>query len=197
MLKRTEKKEEGNEMAEKGIVNGVNVDNLFGVVDAITGNSKIADFQFRVTNKWVNGGHSRSNVGDFHGALETQTRQPFILDSAEHPVLLGEDQAPNPVEFVLHGLAGCLTTSLVYHAAARGHKITKVESTLEGDLDLHGFLGMDEKVRSGYSNIRITMKVEGDVPEETLAELIEVAKARSPVFDAVSNPVSVSVQLGK
>ena len=184
-------------MADKGIVNGVHVDNLFGVVDSITGDPKIADFQFRVTNKWMNGGHSRSNVGNFYGALETQTREPFILDTAEHAVLLGEDQAANPVEFVLHALAGCLTRSLVYHATARGHKITKVESTLEGDLDLHGFWGMDEKVRSGYTNIRVTMKVEGDVPEETLAELIEVAKARSPVFDIVSHPVDVSVQLEK
>ncbi len=181
----------------KGIVNGVNVDNLFGVIEAVTGNPKVADFQFRVTNKWMNGGHSVTNVGNFFGALETQTRDGFVLESAEHQVLLGEDQSANPVEYVLHALAGCLTTTLVYHAAARGYKITSVESTLEGNLDLHGFLGMDEKVRSGYKDIKVTMKVQGDVPQETLQELIQVAKDRSPVYDIVTHPVDVAIELQK
>lgn len=136
-------------------------------------------------------------MGDFYGALETQTRKGFVSDNAEHPVPLGEDQAANPVEYVLHALAGCLTTSLVYHAAARGHKITEVESTLEGNLDLQGFLGMNESVRSGYSGIQVTMKVKGDVPEETLQELMQIAQARSPVYDIVSHPVPVSIELQK
>ena len=180
---------------EKGILNGVNVDQLEEVIDAVKGDSKIADFQFRVTNNWISGGHNRSNVGHFYGALATQTREGFVLDNAEHPVLLGEDQSANPVEYALHALAGCLTTTLIYHAAASGYKITEVESTLEGDLDLRGFLGIDEKVRSGYKNIRVTMKVKGDVPEETLAELVQLAQDRSPVYDIVSNPVNVSVRM--
>lgn len=98
------------------------------------------------------------------------------------------------MEYVLSALAGCITTSLVYHAATRGHKITSVESTLEGELDLHGFLGMDESVRSGYKNIKMTLKVKGDVPEETLKELVEVAEARSPVYDMVTNPVPVTIE---
>lgn len=182
-------------MAKKGIVNGVNVDNLFGVIDAVKENPKVADFKFRLENKWVNGGYTRSTVKDFYGACETQTRSGFTLESAEHPVLLGEDQSANPVEYALHALAGCLTTSLVYHAAARGYKITEVSSTLEGELDLHGFLGMDENVRSGYDNIKVTFKVKGDVPEETLKELVQIAQARSPVYDMLTNPVRVSVQL--
>ena len=129
----------------------------------------------------MNGGHNVTNVGNFFGALETQTRGGFVLENAEPQVLLGEDQSANPVEYVLHALAGCLTTTLVYHATARGYKITSVESTLEGNLDLHGFLGIDEKVRSGYKDIKVTMKVPSDVPEETLQELIQVAKDRSPV----------------
>lgn len=181
-------------MSTQTTVNGVNVDQLFGVIDAIKGTSAIADFKFRVQNKWVNGGHNTSTIGNFYGACETQTRDGFVVDNAEHQILLGEDESPNPVEYILHALAGCITTSLVYHAAARGHKITEVESTLEGDLDLHGFLGMDENVRSGYKNIRMTLKVKGDVPEETLKELVEVAKARSPVYDMVSNPVPVTIQ---
>ena len=181
----------------KGIVNGVNVDTLFGVIDAVKGNPKVADFKFSITNKWSNGGHNISNIGNFYGALETQTRDGFVVENAEHQVLLGEDQSPNPVEFVLHALAGCMTTTLVYHAAARGHKITEVESTLEGDLDLHGFLGMDEKIRSGYNNIKVTMKVKGDLSEEQLQEMIQVAKDRSPVYDMVTSPVPVAVQIQK
>ncbi len=184
-------------VTSKGIVNGVNVDTLFGVIDAIQGNPKVADFKFRITNKWSNGGHNISNVGNFYGALETQTRDGFVVENAEHQILLGEDQSPNPVEYVLHALAGCLTTTLVYHAAARGHKITEVESTLEGNLDLHGFLGMDEKVRSGYNDIRITMKVKGDLTEQQLQEMIQVAQARSPVYDMVTNPVPVTIEMQK
>ena len=145
----------------------------------------------------MNGRHTVTNVGNFFGALETQTRDGFVLESAEHQVLLGEDQSANPVEYVLHALAGCMTTSLVYHAAARGHKITSVESTLEGNLYLQGFLGMDEKVRSGYNDIKVTMKVEGDVPEGTLQELIQIAKDRSPVYDIVTHPVNVTIELKK
>ena len=184
-------------MADKGIVNGVNVDNLFGVIDAVKENPKVADFKFRLENKWVSGGYTRSTVKDFYGACETQTRSGFTLESAEHPVLLGEDQSANPVEYALHALAGCLTTSLIYHAAARGYKITEVESKLEGELDLHGFLGMDENVRSGYDNIKVTFKVKGDLSDEQLEELIQIAKDRSPVYDMLSNPVAISVQLAK
>jgi uncharacterized OsmC-like protein len=178
-------------MTTPNITNGVNVDQLFGVIEAVKGTPAIADFKFRIQNKWVNGGHNTSTIGNFYGACETQTRDGFVVENAEHQILLGEDESPNPVEFVLHALAGCITTSLVYHAAARGHKITEVESTLEGELDLHGFLGMDETVRSGYKNI----KVKGDVPAETLKELVGIAQARSPVYDIVTHPVPVTVEV--
>ena len=182
-------------MATQTTLNGVNVDNLFGVIDAIKGTPAVADFKFRIENKWMNGGHNRTTVGNFFGACEIQTRDGFTLDNAEHQILLGDDESPNPVEYVLHALAGCITTSLVYHAAARGHKITEVSSVIEGDLDLHGFLGMDDKVRSGYKNITVALKVKGDVPEATLKELVEVAKARSPVYDIVSHPVPVTIEV--
>ena len=170
------------------------MDQLFGVIEAVKSTPSIADFQFRIHNNWENGGYNVNTVGNFHDACETQTRDGFTVGNAEHQILLREDQSPNPVEYVLHALAGCITTSLVYHAAALGHRITKVESTLEGDLDLHGFLGMDANVRNGYKNIRMSLKVEGNVPEQTLTELIELAQARSPVYDIVSNPVPISVQ---
>ena len=180
-------------MATQTVLNGVNVDTLFGVIDAIKGTPAVADFKFRIENKWMNGGHNRTTVGNFFGACEVQTRDGFVLDNAEHQILLGEDESPNPVEYVLHALAGSITTSLVYHAAARGHKITEVESVIEGDLDLHGFLGMDDEVRSGYKNITVTLKVKGDASEEVLQELAVVAQNRSPVFDIVSNPVPIKV----
>jgi len=190
-----QKKLGGHHMATQTTINGVNVDQLFGTIEAIKGTPAIADFKFRIENKWINGGHNQSTVGDFFGATEVQTREGFVVDNAEHQILLGEDQSPNPVEYVLYALAGCLTTSLVFHASARGYAITEVESTLEGDLDLHGFLGMDEQVRNGYKNIRVTMKVKGDIPEEAVKELVELAQARSPVFDIVTNPVPVSVEV--
>ena len=180
-------------MATQTTINGINVDQLFGTIEAIKGTPAIADFKFRIENKWIDGAQNRTTVGNFYGATEIQTREGFVLDNAEHQVLLGEDQAPNPVEYVLHALAGCLTTSLVYHAAARGYQITEVESVLEGDLDLHGFLGMDDRVRNGYKNITVNMRVKGDIPEEAMTELVELAQARSPVFDIVTNPVPVKV----
>jgi uncharacterized OsmC-like protein len=183
-------------MSEQKIVNGVNVSQLFNTIDAINDQPGIAKFQFRASNTWVNGGHNRTTIKDFYGAgQEDETRtKPFVLEADEPPILLGTDQGANPVEYVLTALAGCLTTSLVYHAAAQGIKIDAVETRFEGDLDLRGFLGLSENVRNGYENIRVTFKIKADAPEEKLKELVELAQKRSPVFDIVSNPVPVSVQ---
>jgi uncharacterized OsmC-like protein len=183
---------------EQKMVNGVNVTELFDTIDAIKGQPEIARFNFRASNKWVNGAQNRTTVSEYSGACQNfRHSEPFIFEKDEPPVLLGGDQGANPVEYVLAALAGCLTTSLVYHAAARGIKIEEVESTYEGDLDLHGFLGMDERVRNGYENLRVTFRVKGDAPEETLRELVELAQQRSPVFDIVSHGVPVSVKLAE
>jgi uncharacterized OsmC-like protein len=178
-------------------MNGVDVDQLFGTVDVIKDKPEIAKFKFRAKNKWVNGGHNRTTVKDFYGAgkEDTSRTKPFVFEEDEPPVLLGEDHGANPVEYALTALAGCLTTSLVYHAAARGIRIDEVESKLEGDLDLRGFLGMSENVRNGYENIRVTFNVKADAPREKIEELVELAQKRSPVFDIVSNAVPVSVKL--
>ena len=187
------------EKAEGVTVNGVNVDQLMQTVVAIKGRPSLAKFNFRARNRWIDGGHNRSTVKDFYGAgQEDDTRAAaFVLDNDEPAVLLGDDQGANPVEFVLHALAGCLTTSLVYHAAAQGIKIEEVESFLEGDLDLHGFLGLSDDVRNGYENLRVTFRVKADAPEEKIRELCDLAQRRSPVFDIVSNPVPVSVSVEK
>jgi uncharacterized OsmC-like protein len=177
-----------------GIINGVNVDRLAETVTAIQQNPNLAVSQFRAANRWINGGHNRSTIQGFYaaGQEDTTRSKPFMLDADEPPVLLGRDQGANPVEFVLHALAACLTTSLVYHAAARGIRVESVESKLEGDLDLQGFLGLSDKVRRGYKEIRVHFTVKSDASAEQLKELTTF----SPVHDIVSNqvPVSISVQ---
>ncbi len=178
-------------------VNGVSVDELFKTVDSVKKNKSIAKFSFRADNTWIDGGHNRTSIRNFYGAggEDTSRKTPFILDADEPKVLLGTDRGANPVEYVLTALAGCLTTSLVYHAAARGIAIHEVESHLEGDLDLRGFLGISDEVRNGYDNIRVSFKIKADASAEQLRELVELAQRRSPVFDIVSHPVPVNVEL--
>lgn len=178
------------------MINGVNVDQLMETIDAIRDNNAIAKFEFRSRNRWMSGGHNRTSINDYAGACQEHRRnQPFIIEKDEPPVLLGHDQGANPVEFVLAALAGCLTTSLVYHAAARGIELESVESSYEGELDLQGFLGMSDQVRNGYEQVRVTFRIQADATREELEELVRVAQKRSPVFDIVSHPVPVSVEL--
>ncbi len=185
-------------MAQEKIVNGVNVDQLFSTIEAIKANPEIARFQFRSTNQWIDGTHNRATVKDFYGALKEDTaRDPLVFEIDEPPVLLGKNLGANPVEYLLIALSGCLTTSLVAHAAARGIAIKKVESRYEGDLDLRGFLGISEEVPVGYRNIRLFFKIDADVAETQKQELIEMAQKYSPVFNSVAKPVTVSVQLDK
>lgn len=180
-------------VATTSTINGVNVEQLGANINAIQGEPGLAKFQFRASNTWINGGHNRTTIKEFYGVgkEDTTRTEPFVLDADEPPVLLGEDQGANPVEFVLHALASCLTTSMVYHAAARGIKIDSVESRLEGDLDLRGFLGLAKDVRPGYQNLRVHFTVKSDAPAETLRELTK----HSPVFDIVSNPVPVAISV--
>ena len=180
-------------VATTSTINGVNVEQLGANIHAIQGEPGLAKFQFRATNSWINGGHNRTTIKEFYGVgkEDTTRTEPFVLDADEPPVLLGEDQGANPVEFVLHALASCLTTSMVYHAAARGIKIDSVESRLEGDLDLRGFLGSSKDVRPGYQNLWVHFTVKSDAPAETLRELTKY----SPVFDIVSNPVPVAISV--
>jgi uncharacterized OsmC-like protein len=185
-----------SQMENEKIVNGVSVTNLIGAINAITDNSNISKFNFRAKGKWINGGHNQTTINDFDGACQTHTRnQPFVFDKDEPPVLLGNDQGANPVEYALAALNGCLTTTLIYHAAAQGIKIDEVESTLSGDLDIQGLLGMSEKVRNGYEKIKVTFKVKSDAPEDKIKELVDLAQKRSPVFDIISHPTPIEVSL--
>jgi len=183
-------------MAQEKIVNGVNVGELFSTIEAIKANPEIAQFKFRARNQWIDGTHNRATVKDFYGALrEDESRDPMVFEIDEPPVLCGRNLGANPVEYLLVALSGCLTTSLVAHAAARGIAIKKVESRYEGDLDLRGFLGISEEVPVGYRNIRLYFKIDADVTEAQKQNLIEMAQKYSPVFNSIAKPVPVSVEL--
>ena len=177
------------------IRNGIDTAQLFGTLDAIKADPSLAEFQFRAHNHWIDGAHNRSTIKSFYGAgQEDSTRsEAFTLDAGEPAVLLGVDTGPNPAEYLLHALAACLTTTLVYVAAARKVRLTEVESTLEGDIDVRGCLGLSDEVRNGFSRIRASFTVKGDAPPETLREIVERAQARSAVFDMVSHGVPVEV----
>ena len=180
------------------IVNGVNVDQLFGNVDAIKGAPVLGKFKFRANNKWINGGLNKTTITDFYGIQKDLGHSKnFELNADEPPVLLGGDAAPNPVEYALTALTSCVTTSIVYHAAAKGITLNSIESRLEGDIDLRGFLGISEEVRRGFDNIRMYFKIDADVPDEQLEELVKLGTKYSPVFDTITNPVPVSAQLDK
>ncbi len=179
-------------------LNGVDVGQLFKTIEAIKGTPDIAKFKFRATNEWIHGGHNRTTVKDFYGAQQDHDHlSPFVLDEDEPEVLLGEDKGPNPVEYLLTGLIGCLTSALVYHAAAKGIEIKGVKSRLEGDIDLRGFLGLSPDVKVGYENIRVYFKIDADISDEQKEELIKMAQKYSPVFNTVSNPTPVWVSLDK
>ena len=175
------------------ITNGVDVPALFETIAAIKKDTGLAKFQFRATNRWIDGGHNRSTIRAFFGcrAEDTTRTRPFVLDADEPSVLLGRDAGANPVEYVLHALAACLTTTLVYHAASRGIEIDAVDSELEGDLDLRGFLGISNDVRKGYQAIRVKLRVKSEAAPSKLRELAQF----SPVFEMVSRSVPVEVDV--
>ncbi|RDH79710.1 OsmC family peroxiredoxin [Mycolicibacterium moriokaense] len=180
------------------IVNGVDVERLAGTVEAVSADPALARFQFRARNEWLGGGYSRSTIKDFYGVghEDTSRTEAFTVETDEPPVLLGENRAPTTVEFVLHALAACVTGTIAYHAAARGIVVAGMETTIEGDVDLHGFLGLDGNVRPGFQRIRVAIKVSGDFDDAQLAELAGLT-AFSPVRDIVSNPVPVDVDLAR
>ncbi|MDX1449232.1 MAG: OsmC family protein [Acidimicrobiia bacterium] len=179
------------------IRNGIDTATLFATLDAIEANPELARFQFRARNRWIDGPHNRSQIKDFYGAgsEDTTRTETFELVSGEPQVLLGTDTGPNPAEFLLHALAGCLTTSLVYVAAARGVHLTEVTSTLEGNMDLRGALGLDDDYRNGFTDIKVTFAIKGDATEEQLQKVMDRATARSAVFDIVTNGVPVEVDV--
>jgi uncharacterized OsmC-like protein len=179
------------------VVNGLEVEQMAGIVNTVNESPDLARFVFCATNRWINGAHNRTAIKSLYIAnQEDKSRaKPFVVDADEPLALLGKDGAPNPVEYVLHALAACMTTTIVFEATAAGVEIEEIESSLEGELDLRGSLGLDDGIRNGFENIRVNFKIKADAPKEKLEELFKLAEAHSSVFDIISNPVPVSMKM--
>lgn len=179
---------------DRGPRNGVDTPTLFATLDAVRSQPDLAKFQFRVSNRWVKGTNSRSRMESFTGAGGQHEHKRVCEYDADHPsVLVGGDEGPTPVEFLLHGLAACITAGIANIAAARGVTLTEVTSRIEGDIDLRGILGLSNEVRNGYQRVRATFDVKGDAPAEKLREIVEQSRARSAVFDVLANGVPIEV----
>src|SRR5262245_62397671 len=179
---------------ERVPLNGVDTPTLFATLDVVKGQPELAAFQFRATNQWIEGTHSRSRIEMFSGAGGEHRHTGDIQSDADHPaVLVGGDKAPTPVEFLPHAIAACITSGIGNIAAARGVKLTEVESTVEGDINLLGILGLSSEVRHGYEQIRVNFRGKGDAPPEKLQEIVAQSRARSAVFDVLTNGTAVQI----
>ena len=177
-------------------INGIDVDQLMATVNTIKENPSLADFRFRARTEWVEGARSRTRIQGFYGAgQEDESRtEPFVVEGDEPPVLLGTNQAPNAVEAVLYALASCLSVGFIYNAAAQGITVESLDFELEGDLDLHAFLGLSEEARPGYEGITLNYRIKADAPPEKVDELCAYVQRTSPVLDVIRNPVPVTVR---
>jgi uncharacterized OsmC-like protein len=183
-------------MVNDPVRNGVDTATLFATLDAVKGAPEAAKFQFRAANEWISGTHNRSTIDGFFGVGEERAHERSFTFDADHPaVLVGRDNGPTPVEYVLHALAACLTAGLANIAAARGVRLTEVRSTVVGDIDLNGILGLNPQVRNGYQSIGVHFTVKGDAPAEVLSALVEQSRNRSAVFDIITNRVPVTVEI--
>lgn len=183
-------------MAEQktiNLVNGIDIDVLQNTVNAIQQEPELGKCRFHVTNEWLGANHNCTTVSSFYGAKqEIEHKQPFELHADEPPILAGLDKGANPVEHLLHALAGCVTTSIVAHAAVRGIHIEEVESEIEGDIDLQGFLGLSEDVVKGFTDIRLKFKVKTD--EKNIEKLKKLAEY-SPVFNTLIHGTNVDIEI--
>jgi uncharacterized OsmC-like protein len=181
---------------EKPALNGVNTPALLATVNAVAAQPALAKFQFRARSEWIAGTHSRTTVEDFSGAGGEQKHAMAFVHDGDHPaVLVGSDAGPTPVEYLLVGLAACITAGIGNIAAVRGVRLDSVEATVTGDIDLLGLLGLDPMVRNGYQGIRARFRIRGDAPPETLAAIVAQSQARSAVFDVLTNGVPVTIEV--
>ena len=176
--------------------NGVDTATLFATLDAVRQAPEAARFQFRARNQWVSGTHNRTTIGDYFGVGEERAHEATFVFDADHPaILVGTDRGPTPAEFLLHALAACLTAGLANIAAARKITLTEVRSTVTGDIDLNGILGLNPGVRNGYQQITVTFTIKGDAPAEKLRELVDQSRARSAVYDVITGRVPVTIEV--
>ena len=185
-----------NQQVDQERINGLDKTAMFGTLEAIKSDPEIAHFEFRAKNQWISGGENRSTIKGFYGARsEDDSRvEPFMFTNGEPPVLLGNNEGANPVEFLLHALAGCVTTTAVIHAAARGITIHRLSTELAGTIDVQGLLALDDSVPVGYQEITIRMHLEADCSDDQIDELIAVAQQRSPVWNTITRAVPVRVE---
>lgn len=176
--------------------NGVDTSALFGALDAVKAQPEAAKFQFRARNEWISGTHSRSTIHDFFGLGSEQTHLEEHTYEADHPTqLVATDKAPTPAEHLLHALAACITAGVGNVAAARGIRLSRVESVVTGDIDLVGLLGIDPSVRNGYQGIQVNLTIEGDASAEELEAVVRRSVARSAVYDMLTNGTTVTVDV--
>jgi len=180
--------------ATKLVKNGVNVDALLAAREALTNAPQAAQFKWRAACEWKNGTHSHSTVESFFGLGEEQHRKKTFAFDADHPeVFAAEDLGATPVEYVLVGLASCLTAGIASVAQHRGIQLKSVKATIEGDMDLQGILGIDDEVRNGFKGIRVTYDIDADAKREDIEALVAQSQKRSAVYDIVTNPTNVTV----
>lgn len=187
-------------VAEKATyINGLNVEAAQATIAALKADRSLAKFQFRAHNTWISGGENRSTIQEFYGAgQEDKSRSgPFVFTNGEPPVLLGNNEGANPVEFLLHALAGCVTTTFVLHAMARGITIRELSTELKGNIDLQGLLGLDNSVPPGYEQINIQMRVKANCSDAELEDLLAYAQQHSPVCNTICRPVPVVIECVK
>jgi uncharacterized OsmC-like protein len=176
--------------------NGVDTPKLFATIGAVSGQPALGAFRFRAQSRWAGGTQTRTTFSGFFGVgVEMQHDTPFQAASDHPTVLCGDDQAPAPVEWVLHALAACLTAGIANIAAARSVTLHSVECSVEGDIDLQGILGLSDRVRNGYQAIRVDFKIKGDAPEEKLRQIVDQSRARSAVYDIVTGHVPVTIEM--
>jgi uncharacterized OsmC-like protein len=176
--------------------NGVDTESLFATIGVVDQNREAAAFTFRASNRWVSGTHSVSRSEGFFGAGQEHEHVSVTEVPHDHPVVLtGNDNGPAPVEYLLYGLAACLTAGIANIASARGVTLHEVESTVEGDIDLQGILGLSDEVRNGYQSIRVSFRIVADAPEEKVRQIVEQSRARSAVFDVLTNGVPVTIDV--
>jgi len=183
-------------MATTSVNNGVNVQALLDAREALKGAPEAAKFTWRATCKWQNGTHSQTNVKGFFGLGQEQQHKTESSFEADHPeIFASEDQGITPIEYVLVGLASCLTAGVAAVAQNRGIQLRSVESKLEGKMDIRGILGIDSDVRNGYDDVKVTFKIDADASKQDIEAIVAQSQKRSAVYDAITNPVNVTVEV--
>ena len=177
-------------------MNGVDTPTLFATINAVKEQPELAKFRFRASNRWVSGTHSVTAPERFDGAGGTHEHTHGFTFESDHPqVLVGTGKAPTPVEYLMYGLLGCLTAGIGNIASARGIELHEVTSTIEGDADLRGILGLSDEVRNGYEKLRVRFDIKGDAPAEKLEQIVEQSRARSAVYDVLANGVPIELSV--